>query len=104
MEEIKQEQLDLLTKISGFSREKAKDLVMKKVEEQISKEITAYIKERENEAKLDADKKAKELIVGSMQRYAADLANEQTVTVVTLPNYEVKVRIIGREVRNIRTL
>ena len=60
VEEIKQEQLDLLTKISGFSREKAKDLVMKKVEEQISKEITAYIKERENEAKLDADKKAKE--------------------------------------------
>ena len=104
VEEIKQEQLDLLTKISGFSREKAKDLVMKKVEEQISKEITAYIKERENEAKLDADKKAKELIVGSMQRYAADLANEQTVTVVTLPNDEVKGRIIGREGRNIRTL
>ena len=104
VEEIKQEQLDLLTKISGFSREKAKDLVMKKVEEQISKEITAYIKERENEAKLDADKKAKELIVGSMQRYAADLANEQTVTVVTLPNDEVKGRIIGREGRNVRTI
>ena len=104
VEEIKQEQLDLVTKISGFSREKAKDLVMKKVEDQISKEITAYIKERENEAKLDADKKAKELIVGSMQRYAADLANEQTVTVVTLPNDEVKGRIIGREGRNIRTL
>ena len=104
VEEIKQEQLDLLAKISGFSKEKAKDLVMKKVEEQMSKEITAYIKERENEAKLEADKIAKDLLVISMQRYAADLANEQTVTVVTLPNDEIKGRIIGREGRNIRTL
>ena len=86
VEEIKQEQLNLLAEISGFSKEKAKDLVMKKVEEQMSKEITSYIKERENEAKLEADKKAKDLLVISMQRYAADLANEQTVTVVTLPN------------------
>lgn len=70
----------------------------------MSKEITSYIKERENEAKLDADKTAKDLIVRSMQRYAADLANEQTVTVVTLPNDEIKGRIIGREGRNIRTL
>ena len=104
VEEIKQEQLELLSKISGFSKDKARDLVMKKVEEQMSKEITSYIKERENEAKLDADKTAKDLIVRSMQRYAADLANEQTVTVVTLPNDEIKGRIIGREGRNIRTL
>ena len=104
VEEIKQEQLNLLAEISGFSKEKAKDLVMKKVEEQMSKEITAYIKERENDAKLEADKIAKDLLVISMQRYAADLANEQTVTVVTLPNDEIKGRIIGREGRNIRTL
>lgn len=104
VEEIKQEQLELLTKISGFTKEKAKDLVMKKVEEQMSKEITAYIKERENEAKLEADKVAKNLLVVSMQRYAADLANEQTVTVVSLPNDEIKGRIIGREGRNIRTI
>ena len=104
VEEIKQEQLELLSKISGFSKDKARDLVMKKVEEQMSKEITSYIKERENEAKLDADKTAKDLIVRSMQRYAADLANEQTVTVVALPNDEIKGRIIGREGRNIRTL
>ncbi len=104
VEEIKQEQLELLSKISGFSKEKAKELVMKKVEEQMSKEITAYIKERENEAKLEADKTAKDLMVLSMQKYAADISNEQTVTVVSLPNDEIKGRIIGREGRNIRTL
>ena len=104
VEELKQEQLDLLSKISGLSKDKAHDLMMKKVEEQMSKEIALYIKERENEAKLIADKKSKDLIVLSMQRYAADLANEQTVTVVTLPNDEMKGRIIGREGRNIRTL
>lgn len=104
VEEIKQEQLDLLAKISKFSKEQAKDLVMKKVEEQMTKEITAYIKERENEARLDADKNARNLLVLSMQRYAADLANEQTVTTVALPNDEIKGRIIGREGRNIRTI
>jgi len=104
VEELKQEQLELLSKISGLSKDKAHDLMMKKVEEQMSKEIAIYIKERENEAKLIADKKSKDLIVLSMQRYAADLANEQTVTVVTLPNDEMKGRIIGREGRNIRTI
>ena len=104
VEELKQEQLELLSKISGLSKDKAHDLMMKKVEEQMSKEIAVYIKERENEAKLIADKKSKDLIVLSMQRYASDLANEQTVTVVTLPNDEMKGRIIGREGRNIRTI
>ncbi len=104
VEDLKQEQLDLLSKISGLSKDKAHDLMMKKVEEQMSKEIAIYIKEKENEAKLVADKKAKDLVVLSMQRYAADLANEQTVTVVTLPNDEMKGRIIGREGRNIRTI
>ena len=70
----------------------------------MTNEIATYIKEQENEAKLVADKKAKDLIVLSMQRYASDLANEQTVTVVTLPNDEMKGRIIGREGRNIRTI
>ena len=70
----------------------------------MSREITTYIKERENEAKLEADKNAKDLMVLSMQRYAADISNEQTVTVVSLPNDEIKGRIIGREGRNIRTL
>lgn len=104
VEDLKQEELELLSKISGLSKEKAHDMMMKKVEEQMSKEIAIYIKEQENEAKLIADKKSKDLIVLSMQRYAADLANEQTVTVVTLPNDEMKGRIIGREGRNIRTI
>ncbi len=104
VEEIKKEQLDLLEKISGFSKAKARDLVMSKVKESMNKEISEYIRERENEAKLEADKKARELIVSSMQKYAADIASDQTVTVVDLPNDEMKGRIIGREGRNIRTI
>jgi len=104
VEEIKQQQLDLLQDISGFSKEKAKEMVMTKVKEAMSLEIAEYIKERENEAKLEVDKKAKDLLVSSMQKFASDVSNEQTVTVVTLPNDELKGRIIGREGRNIRTL
>ena len=104
VEEIKKEQLDLLEKISGLSKDKARELVMTKVKETMSKEIAEYIKEAENEAKLTADKQARELIVTSMQRYAADIASDQTVTVVDLPNDEMKGRIIGREGRNIRTI
>ena len=104
VEEIKKEQLDLLEKISGFSKEKAKDLVMKQVKENMSKEISEYIREQENEAKLAEDKTAREIIVTSMQKYAADIASDQTVTVVELPNEEMKGRIIGREGRNIRTI
>lgn len=104
VEEIKQQQLDLLQEISGISREKAKEMVMTKVKEAMSMEIASYIKERENEAKLEIDKKAKDLLVSSMQKFASDVANEQTVTVVNLPNDDLKGRIIGREGRNIRTL
>lgn len=104
VEEIKKEQLDLLEKISGFSKDKARELVMSKVKENMSKEISEYIREAENEAKLVADKQARELIVTSMQKYAADIASDQTVTVVDLPNDEMKGRIIGREGRNIRTI
>ena len=104
VEEIKKEQLDLLEKISGFSKDKARELVMSKVKENMSKEISEYIREAENEAKLVADKQARELIVTAMQKYAADIASDQTVTVVDLPNDEMKGRIIGREGRNIRTI
>ncbi len=104
VEEIKNEQLDLLEKISGFNREKAREQVMKQVREAMNKEIAEYMHEREDEAKLEADKNARELIVSSMQRYAADIANDQTVTVVDLPNEEMKGRLIGREGRNIRTI
>ena len=104
IEEIKKEQIDLLENISKFSKNDAKELLLKKVEEMMNLEVTSYIKEREAEAKLEADKNAKEMLVSCMQKYAGDVANEQTVTVVTLPNDEMKGRIIGREGRNIRTI
>ena len=104
VEDIKKEQIELLEKISGFSKEKAKELVMAKVKESMNKEILEYIKERENEAKLEADKTAREYIVSSMQKYAADIASDQTVTVIDLPTDDMKGRIIGREGRNIRTI
>lgn len=104
LEEAKNEQLKQLEKIAGYTKEKAKKEIMKKVEDMMNLEVTSYIKDREAEAKLEADKKSKELLVSTMQRYAADVASEQTVTVVTLPNDEMKGRIIGREGRNIRTI
>ena len=104
VEEIKKEQITLLEKFAGFTAADARDLVMKKVEDMMSLEIAAYIKDKETEAKLEADKKAKAMLVSSMQKYASDVANEQTVTVVTLPNDDMKGRIIGREGRNIRTI
>ncbi|MBR1377142.1 MAG: ribonuclease Y [Bacilli bacterium] len=104
IEDIKNEQVELLEKIAGYSKKEARDLVLKKVEEMMNLEIASYIKDRETEAKLEADKKAKNLLVESMQKYASDVANEQTVTVVELPNDEMKGRIIGREGRNIRSI
>ena len=104
IEGIKKEQVDLLEKIAGFTKNQARDMVMKKVEDMMNLEIVNYIHEREIEAKLEADKKSKELLVGAMQKYASEVANEQTITVVNLPNDEMKGRIIGREGRNIRTL
>ena len=104
MEEIKKQQLEELERISGYTKEQAKEAVMKTVEEKMSKEIAAYIKERETEAKLDVDSKAKEMIVNCMQKYAADVTNEQTISVISLPNDEMKGRIIGREGRNVRTI
>ncbi len=104
LEEIKQEQIKLLENIAGYSKNQARELVLKKVEEMMDLEIAAYIKDREAEAKLEVDKKAKSMLTSSMQKYAGDVASEQTVTVVTLPNDEMKGRIIGREGRNIRTI
>ena len=104
MESIIKEQIALLEKISGFSKEKDRDLVMKKVEDEMSREISSYLKERDDEAKLEADRKAKEILVSCMQRYSNDVTSEQTVSTVELPNDEMKGRIIGREGRNIRTI
>ena len=104
LEDAKNQQIKELEKIAGYSKKEAREKIMKKVEEMMDLEIASYIKDRESEAKLDADKKAKEMVVASMQKYAADVASEQTVTVVDLPNDEMKGRIIGREGRNIRTI
>ncbi|MEG2322179.1 MAG: ribonuclease Y [Bacilli bacterium] len=104
VEEIKKEQVELLEKIAGYSKNQARDLVMKKVEEMMNLEIGAYIKDREVEAKLEVDKKAKSLLVSSMQKYSGDVASDQTVTVVSLPSDDMKGRIIGREGRNIRAI
>lgn len=104
IEKTKEEQLKLLEKIAGYSKKEAKAQIMKQVEEMMNLEIASYIKDREAEAKLEVDKKSKDLLVSAMQKYASDVAGEQTVTVVTLPNDEMKGRIIGREGRNIRTI
>ena len=104
LEEIKQKELEQLENIASLSKKEARELVLKKVEEMMNLEIAAYIKEREAEAKLEVDKKSKTMLVSAMQKYAADVASEQTVTVVSLPNDEMKGRIIGREGRNIRTI
>lgn len=104
MEKIKKQELEELEKISKYSKEQAKAEIMKIVEEKMSKEIAAYIKEKEAEAKLEVDEKSKELLVGTMQKYSADITSEQTVSVITLPNDEMKGRLIGREGRNIRTI
>ena len=104
MEKLKQEQIDMLSKISGLDKNRAKDLIMKKVEESMNIEIANYIKEKEDEAKLNADKNAKNLLVNTMQRYSSEVSNEKTVSTIELPNNEMKGRIIGREGRNIRTI
>ncbi len=104
MDELIKQELTELEKISGMSKDKAKDLIMKKLESTMEREMTEFIKEKEQEAKLVAHDKAKDLIVSSMQRYAEDVVGEQTVSTITLPNDEMKGRLIGREGRNIRTI
>ena len=104
MEELLKAEMQELEKISKFSKEKAHDLIMKRVEDTMAKEIANYIKEEEAKAKLEAHEKAKQLIVGSMQRYANDVTNEQTVSTIELPTDEMKGRLIGREGRNIRSI
>ncbi len=104
MEDLKKEQLVKLEEIAGFGKQEAHDLIMKQVEENMTKEITSYIKEKESEAKIESDNIAKEMIINSMQKYAADITNTQTVCVISLPSDEMKGRIIGREGRNVRTI
>ena len=101
---LHEQQLKELEKLSGLTSEEAKTILLDGVKREISHETAVMIKEMEQQAKLEAEKNAKEIITMAIQRCAADHVAETTVTVVSLPNDEMKGRIIGREGRNIRTL
>ena len=104
VQELRQSHLRELEKISGLTSEQAKDYLLKTVEEDVKHETAVLVKELERQAKEEADKKAKELVVNAIQKCAADHVSETTISVVPLPNDEMKGRIIGREGRNIRAL
>ena len=101
---LKKSQLEMLEKLSGLTQDEAKTYILKTVEEDVRHETALKIKEIEAQLKDDADSLAREIITTAIQRCAADHAAEATVSVVPLPNDEMKGRIIGREGRNIRTL
>ena len=104
VEAIKVKQLEKLEDISGITSEKAKDIILSNAEKEVRHEMSIMIKEIGTQAKEDAEKKSREIIGYAIQKCAADHVAETTVTVVNLPNDEMKGRIIGREGRNIRTL
>ncbi len=101
---LNEERIQELERISGLTSEQAKEYLLKTVEEDVKIDTAKLIKEMEHKAKEDADKKAKEYVVTAIQKCAADHVAETTISVVQLPNDEMKGRIIGREGRNIRTL
>ena len=103
-EELNRQQVALLEKISGMSVDEAKEILLQRVRDEIQHEIAQMIKDVELQAKEEADKRAREVVTQAIQRCAADHVSESTVSVVNLPNDEMKGRIIGREGRNIRTL
>lgn len=98
------EQTQVLEKLSGVTTEEAKQELLRRTEEEAAFEIAKLVKRLEEEAKETADKKSKEIIGAAIQRYASDYVADATVTAVSLPNDEMKGRIIGREGRNIRAL
>ena len=101
---LNEQRLQELERISGLTSEQAKEYLLRIVEDEVKHETAVMIKEMENRAKEEADKKAKDLVVTAIQKCAADHVTETTISVVPLPNDEMKGRIIGREGRNIRTL
>ncbi len=103
MDRLLKEEVEELEKISGLSKDKAHDLIMARVESDMALEISEYIRDEEEKAKIIANDKAKQLIINSMERYADDVVGVQTVSTIDLPNDEMKGRLIGREGRNIRT-
>ena len=104
VDELSQQRVQELERISGLTSEQAKEYLLKTVEEDVKHDTAKMIKEMEAQAKEEVDKKAKECVVTAIQRCAADHVAETTISVVQLPNDEMKGRIIGREGRNIRTL
>ena len=101
MDVLLKEEIAQLEKIAGYSKEKARKLIMERVESDMELEITNYI---EAKARLEAHEVSKQLIVSSMERYADDVVGNQTVSTIDLPNDDMKGRLIGREGRNIRTI
>lgn len=101
---LQKKQIEELERISGLSTDEAKEYLLRNLENEVKVEAAIMIKDLEARAKEEADKKAKEIIAGAIQKCAADHVSETTVSVVPLPNDEMKGRIIGREGRNIRTL
>ena len=104
VEMIKRSQLEMLEKISGYSKEQAKVILLQELDEQLTHEKALKILDFEQRTRDESENLAREIISGAIQRCAADHAAEATVSVVALPNDEMKGRIIGREGRNIRTL
>ena len=104
VDELSEKRVQELERISGLTSEQAKEYLLKTVEEDVKLDTAKLIKEMEHRAKEEADKKAKEYVVTAIQKCAADHVAETTISVVQLPNDEMKGRIIGREGRNIRTL
>lgn len=104
IEKLNEQRVQELERISGLTSEQAKEYLLKIVEDEVKHETAVMIKEMESRAKEEADKKAKEYVVNAIQKCAADHVSETTISVVQLPNDEMKGRIIGREGRNIRTL
>ncbi len=104
VDRVKKLQMAQLEKIADFTESQAKDYLLKQVEETLVHEKALLIKNVEEQAKEEADKRARNIITGAIQRCAADHVTETTVSVVALPNDEMKGRIIGREGRNIRTI
>jgi len=103
-EELKRKEIEVLERISGLTAEEAKEYLLKNIESEVRHEAAMMINEIETQAREEAEKRAKEIIALSIQKCAADHVAETTVSVVPLPNDEMKGRIIGREGRNIRTI
>ncbi len=104
LDQLHQKQLAELERVSGMTSDDAKELLLQRVRDEINHEMISMVKDMESQAKAEGEKKAREIVTLAIQRYAADHVSESTVSVVSLPNDEMKGRIIGREGRNIRAL